>query len=98
MGDVGGRAPWASQGVLVRHPPNCAGHANGNVDLKPLLRSCGFRRDRQSAPFALRHPLPVLIDALAIVTSQLTNEFKFPLASFHHASETYLVPDLLKKM
>ncbi|KAF7428612.1 hypothetical protein PC9H_007839 [Pleurotus ostreatus] len=28
---------------------------------------------------------------------RLTNEFKFPLAAFHHAHETYLVPDLLKK-
>lgn len=28
---------------------------------------------------------------------QLTNEFKFPIAAFHHASETYLVPELLKK-
>ncbi|THH01236.1 hypothetical protein EW145_g6949 [Phellinidium pouzarii] len=28
---------------------------------------------------------------------RLTNEFKFPVAAFHHAHETYLVPDLLKK-
>ena len=28
---------------------------------------------------------------------QLTNEFEFPVASFHHAGETYLVPELLKK-
>ena len=28
---------------------------------------------------------------------QLTNEFKFPFAALHHADETYLVPDLLKK-
>ncbi|KAG1899770.1 uncharacterized protein F5891DRAFT_1036409 [Suillus fuscotomentosus] len=28
---------------------------------------------------------------------RLTNEFEFPVASFHHAGETYLVPDLLKK-
>jgi hypothetical protein len=27
----------------------------------------------------------------------LTNEFKFSIAAFHHAHETYLVPDLLKK-
>ncbi|KAL0946374.1 hypothetical protein HGRIS_012604 [Hohenbuehelia grisea] len=27
---------------------------------------------------------------------RLSNEFKFPVASFHHAGETYLVPDLLK--
>lgn len=29
---------------------------------------------------------------------QLTNEFKFPIASFHHAGETYLVPSLLKRV
>ncbi|KAG1827620.1 uncharacterized protein BJ212DRAFT_1256353 [Suillus subaureus] len=29
---------------------------------------------------------------------RLTNEFEFPVASFHHAGETYLVPELLKKM
>lgn len=28
---------------------------------------------------------------------QITNEFKFSIAAFHHAHETYLVPDLLKK-
>ncbi|KIJ54270.1 hypothetical protein M422DRAFT_154278 [Sphaerobolus stellatus SS14] len=28
---------------------------------------------------------------------RLTNEFKFPIAAFHHASEAYLVPDLIKK-
>lgn len=29
--------------------------------------------------------------------TQLSNEFQFSIASFHHAGETYLVPDLLKK-
>ena len=28
--------------------------------------------------------------------TQITNEFEFPLAAFHHAQETYLVPDTLK--
>ncbi|PPQ63486.1 hypothetical protein CVT24_005143 [Panaeolus cyanescens] len=28
---------------------------------------------------------------------RLTNEFKFSIAAFHHAHETYLVPNLLKK-
>ncbi|KAF5371159.1 hypothetical protein D9758_004121 [Tetrapyrgos nigripes] len=28
---------------------------------------------------------------------RLMNEFKFSVAAFHHATETYLVPDLLKK-
>ncbi|KAK0220507.1 carbohydrate esterase family 9 protein [Armillaria fumosa] len=28
---------------------------------------------------------------------RLSQEFKFPIAAFHHAHETYLVPDLLKK-
>ncbi|KAJ3867935.1 carbohydrate esterase family 9 protein [Lentinula novae-zelandiae] len=28
---------------------------------------------------------------------RLSNEFKFPIAAFHHASETYLTPELLKR-
>ena len=28
---------------------------------------------------------------------QLSKEFQFPVASFHHAGEMYLIPDLLKK-
>ncbi|RDB24990.1 hypothetical protein Hypma_007852 [Hypsizygus marmoreus] len=35
------------------------------------------------------------VDLDALV--RLSNEFKFPIAAFHHASEAYLVPDLLKK-
>ncbi|KAF8662710.1 hypothetical protein AX16_001152 [Volvariella volvacea WC 439] len=35
------------------------------------------------------------VDLDAIV--RLSNEFQFPVASFHHAGETYLVPELLKK-
>ncbi|CAE6413393.1 unnamed protein product [Rhizoctonia solani] len=29
---------------------------------------------------------------------RLTNEFKFPVAAFHHAHEAYLVPDLIKSI
>lgn len=36
---------------------------------------------------------PVDFDAFI----RITNEFKFPVASFHHAGSAYLVPDLLKK-
>ncbi|KAJ7454753.1 carbohydrate esterase family 9 protein [Mycena latifolia] len=28
---------------------------------------------------------------------RLSNEFKFPISAFHHASEAFLVPDLIKK-
>ncbi|KAJ7078720.1 hypothetical protein B0H15DRAFT_1025782 [Mycena belliarum] len=35
------------------------------------------------------------VDLDALV--RLSNEFEFPIASIHHAGETYLVPDLLKK-
>jgi len=35
------------------------------------------------------------VDLDAII--RLSNEFKFPIASLHHAGETYLVPGLLKK-
>lgn len=32
-----------------------------------------------------------------LIFYQLTNEFNFSIAAFHHAHESYLVPDLLKK-
>ncbi|KAJ6522178.1 hypothetical protein DFH09DRAFT_1191798 [Mycena vulgaris] len=35
------------------------------------------------------------VDLDALV--RLSNEFQFPIASIHHAGETYLVPDLLKR-
>ncbi|KAK7472814.1 hypothetical protein VKT23_000921 [Stygiomarasmius scandens] len=35
------------------------------------------------------------VDLDALV--RISNEFKFPVAAFHHASETYLVPDVLKR-
>ncbi|KAF9501563.1 carbohydrate esterase family 9 protein [Pleurotus eryngii] len=35
------------------------------------------------------------VDLDALV--RLSNEFSFPIAAFHHASEAYLVPDTLKK-
>ncbi|KAJ6551858.1 composite domain of metallo-dependent hydrolase [Mycena capillaripes] len=36
---------------------------------------------------------PVDLDSLI----RLSNEFKFPIASIHHATSTYLVPDLIKQ-
>jgi len=36
------------------------------------------------------------VDMILIFT-QLSNEFEFPVAAFHHAHETYLVPDVLKR-
>ena len=36
-------------------------------------------------------------NAVLLTFHQLTNEFKFSIAAFHHGHETYLVPDLLKK-
>lgn len=35
--------------------------------------------------------------ALTSVYAKMTNEFEFSIAAFHHAHETYLVPELLKK-
>ena len=34
---------------------------------------------------------------LTEIMSKLSNEFQFPVAAFHHAMETYLVPDVLKR-
>jgi hypothetical protein len=33
----------------------------------------------------------------AHISVQLSNEFEFPIAAFHHAHEAYLVPDVLKR-
>ena len=59
-------------------------HCYEAVDLDGLVR---VRRIR------LHYP-PVIA---VLQTLKLSNEFKFPIAAFHHASEAYLVPDLLKK-
>ena len=32
-----------------------------------------------------------------VLLHKLSNEFKFPIAVFHHAAEAYLVPDVLKQ-
>jgi hypothetical protein len=40
----------------------------------------------------------ILVSQIIHSYLQLTNEFKFSIAAFHHAHEAYLVPDLLKKM
>jgi hypothetical protein len=39
----------------------------------------------------------VEITGRADLFAKITNEFKFNIASFHHAHEAYLVPDVLKK-
>src|SRR6267154_3724115 len=39
----------------------------------------------------------VVLEVLTKFELQLTNEFQFPLAAFHHAHETYLVPGALKQ-
>jgi len=81
---------------LFRFVLGYPGCANGNPDFKSLLRSCRSGWGRPGITFA--PPNCLQKSQLIIINFQLTNEFKSPLASFHHASETYLVPDLLKKM
>ena len=53
------------------------------VDLDDLVRVSGWFGDDHSG----------CADAL----TKITNEFKFNIASFHHAHEAYLVPEVLKK-
>jgi hypothetical protein len=45
----------------------------------------------------LGYGLPLLNGEELICAHQLSNEFKFPIAAFHHAHETYLVPEVLKR-
>ena len=56
-------------------------HCYETVDLDDLVRVCLTMPANGS----------ILIGRL-----QISNEFKFPIAAFHHAHETYLVPDTLK--
>ena len=53
------------------------------VDLDGIVRVCAYSFN--------------LVLVIESKFSQLSNEFQFPVASFHHAGETYLVPDLLNK-
>lgn len=39
----------------------------------------------------------MLSDKFSFECTQLSNEFEFPIASFHQASEAWLVPELLKR-
>lgn len=52
------------------------------VDLDGMIRVSAYFDTFQQNPFQC---------------TQLSNEFKFPIASFHHASEAWLVPELLKR-
>jgi len=53
------------------------------VDLDDLVRVSGRFGDDHSG--------------CADAFMKITNEFKFNIASFHHAHEAYLVPEVLKK-
>lgn len=63
-------------------------------DSNPLLR--GGRSDK---PCQGVYYVPFELTIILVLNfySQLSNEFKFPIAAVHHASEAYLVPDLLKQ-
>ena len=68
------------------------GIKNENLTLSKAVDLGGFVRDSEYVRF---QPFVNKFNPL-----QLSNEFQFPVASFHHgiiAEETYLVPDLLKK-
>ncbi|KAL0577309.1 hypothetical protein V5O48_004665 [Marasmius crinis-equi] len=52
-------------------------------------------RGRVKAGFEVHVHCYEAVDLDALI--RLSNEFKFPIAAFHHAMEAYLVPDLLKK-
>ena len=41
-------------------------------------------------------PLLLLLENVNAQRLQISNEFKFPIATFHHAHETYLVPNVLR--
>lgn len=41
--------------------------------------------------------IPSMINIDDELILQLSNEFKFPVAAFHHSHEAYLVPEVLKQ-
>ena len=60
---------------------------------RPCQRGCRSRRHskgktRYQSTFSHRD---------LIFLPKLSNEFKFPIATFHHAAEAYLVPDVLEQ-
>ena len=59
-------------------------HCYETVDLDDMVRV--------SSCFPL-----IYLKSLLLTHSQITNEFQFSIAAFHHAHETYLVPETLKK-
>jgi hypothetical protein len=74
---------WESLVDVLRGRVKLSVHCYEAVDLDGIVR----------VRFFVHMIFGCLMDALG----QLTNEFEFPVASFHHAGETYLVPELLKK-
>ena len=59
-------------------------HCYETVDLDDMVR-VGAKFDEQPTSIANN-----------LLCSQITNEFQFSIAAFHHAHETYLVPETLK--
>ncbi|QRV94368.1 carbohydrate esterase family 9 protein [Ceratobasidium sp. AG-Ba] len=85
--------------LLVKQDEFCARVDSGQVD----WRHESFPEDLEFEVLVdvLRGRVKVNIHCYEAVDFdgivRLTNEFKFPVAAFHHAHEAYLVPDLIKK-
>ena len=60
---------------------------------RPCQRGC---RSRRHSKGKARYP-SLFSRRDLILLPKLSNEFKFPIAAFHHAAEAYLVPDVLKQ-
>ena len=60
-------------------------HCDDAVDLDDFVRVCTQVRNAEGDTTDM------------VIVYQLSNEFEFPIASFHHASEAWLVPDVLKR-
>lgn len=75
---------WEALVDVLRGRVKVSTHCYEPVDLDGIVRVNAFICSSYDLRRAKRH------------TSQLTQEFKFPIASFHHAHEAYLVPDALK--
>ncbi len=82
LGDYPEDQQWEALVDVLRGRVKVHTHCYETVDLDDLVRvsTCGLSCVAVEADFQ----------------SQVTNEFQFSIAAFHHAHETYLVPDTLK--
>jgi len=85
VGDFPDNPKWEMLVDVLRGRVKISNHCSEVVDLDDMIR----------VSVILHMSLVLFCDFFE--HAKLSNEFEFPLASFHYASEAWLVPDLLKR-